>query len=297
VAGAVTLLEPAPHVRAALDGGRAVVALETSMLTHGLPPPHNGRAASAMARAVRSAGAEPAWVWTEDGAVRLGTTPEELDRLMQGDAAKVARRDLPVALARGRLGGTTVSATLWAARRAGIEVSATGGIGGVHPGTGDVSADLAELARTPVTLVCSGPKSILDPAATLERLEELGVTVLGYGTDRLPFFVVRHADLPLDHNVDTPEEVTEAISARRALRLEGALLVCNPCPEEAALPAREVADAVERCTDRHRGTTGKALTPALLACLADETGGRSIEANLALLEANAALAGRIAALC
>jgi pseudouridine-5'-phosphate glycosidase len=293
----VTALEPAPAVRASLESGGAVVALETSVLTHGLPDPHNRRAAAAMEAAVRAARAEAGWVWTSDGRVRIGATPEELERLMNEAATKVARRDLPVALAREALGGTTVSATVWAARSAGIEVVATGGIGGVHPGSGDVSADLAELGRTPIAVVCSGPKSILDPAATLERLEELGVTVLGYRTDRLPFFVVRDAGLPVDHRADEPEEVAEAIAARRSLGLEAAILVCNPCPEDAALDGDEVADAVERCTARHRDTTGKALTPALLACLAEETGGRTIEANVALLEANAGLAATIAARC
>ncbi|MGH2676212.1 MAG: pseudouridine-5'-phosphate glycosidase, partial [Actinomycetota bacterium] len=191
----------------------------------------------------------------------------------------------------------TVSATLWAANSAGIEVLATGGIGGVHPGTGDVSADLLELARTPGTVVCSGPKSILDPEATLERLEELGVAVLGHRTDRLPFFVVRDAGLPLEHRADDPGQIAAAARARRELGVGSALVVCNPCPEAAALPWDEVAAAVERCTAlaRGAGVAGKALTPALLACLAEETGGRTLQANLALLEDNASLAARVAA--
>ena len=290
-------LEVAPGVRAALDAGRPVVALETSVLTHGLPEPADRRAAEAMAGAIRAEGGEPAWVWTADGVLRVGATDRDLERLMTGEAAKVARRDLPVSVAAARLGGTTVSATLWAAHRAGIDVLATGGIGGVHPGTGDVSADLLELARTPGTVVCSGPKSILDPAATMERLEELGVGVLGFGTDRLPFFVVRDAGLPLEHRADRPEEIAAAARARRDLGIESALIVCNPCPEAAAMPADEVAAAVDRCAAlaRAQGVAGKALTPALLACLAEETGGRTLEANLALLQDNARLAARIAA--
>jgi pseudouridine-5'-phosphate glycosidase len=252
-----------------------------------------------MIRAIRGGGAEPAWVWTDGGSLRVGATDRDLDRLLNGDAAKVARRDLPMALATGGMGGTTVSATLWAANRAGIEVMATGGIGGVHPGSGDVSADLLELARTAGTVVCSGPKSILDPAATLERLEELGVAVIGHRTDRLPFFVVRDSGLPLEHRVDDAAGIAAAARARRDLGVRSALLVCNPCPEEAALPLDEVASAVERCSDlaRAEGVGGKALTPALLACLSEETGGRTLEANLALLEDNAALAARVAERC
>ena len=279
----------------ALDAERELVALETSVLSHGLPAPWNRRAAEAMESAVRSAGAEPAWVWTDAGFVRLGATGDDLDRLTSGGAAKVARRDLPIALAAGTLGGTTVSAAAWVAHRMSIEVLATGGIGGVHPRSGDVSADLMELSRAPITVVCSGPKAILDPKATMERLEELGVGILGFGTDRLPFFVVREVDLPLEHRADDPKEVAAAVRAQRELGVTSALVVCNPCPAEAALPADLVASAVRRCTDRARGVTGKRLTPTLLACLAEETEGRSLEANLALLEGNATLAGRIAA--
>jgi pseudouridine-5'-phosphate glycosidase len=292
-------LEVDPEVRDALDAGRPVVALETSVLTHGLPTPANRDAAGSMTKAIRAAGAVPAWVWTDGGRLRVGASDRELDRLVEGEPAKVARRDLPMAVATGRLGGTTVSASLWAASRAGIEVTATGGIGGVHPGTGDVSADLLELARTPGTVVCSGPKSILDPAATLERLEELGVGVIGHGTDRLPFFVVRDSGLPLEHRADDAAGIAAAAVARRDLGIRSALVACNPCPEDAALPGDEVAGAVAGCADRARaeGISGKALTPFLLACLAEETGGRSLEANLALLEDNAALAARVAERC
>jgi pseudouridine-5'-phosphate glycosidase len=282
------------EIAGAIVSGSPAVSLETSVLGQGLPEPWNRRAAEAMDAAVRGAGALPAWIWVAEGRIRIGATAGDLDRLMTGGPAKVARRDLPAALGTGGLGATTVSATLWAARRAGIEVAATGGIGGVHPGTGDVSADLVELARTPATLVCSGPKSILDPAATLERLEELGVAVLGYRTDRLPFFVVRDSGLHLEHRADDPKEVAAAASARRDLGIDSTLVVCRPCPEEVALPRELVAEVVARCRDRHRAVTGKAVTPALLACLAEETGQASIRANLALLEANALLAGEVA---
>lgn len=282
------------RVLTAIRDGSPVVALETSVLAHGLPEPWNRRAAGTVQEAVRSEGAEPAWIWLDRGAIRVGATEEEVEMLMAGGAAKVARRDLPMVLAGGAQGATTVSAALWAAHRAGIEVAATGGIGGVHPGTSDVSADLGELARTPGTLVCSGPKSIVDPAATAERLEELGVGVIGYRTDRLPFFLVRHTDLALEHRADDPKEVAAASATRRDLGIESALLVCNPCPEEAALPPDVVEDAVRRCIDLVGGIVGKSVTPRLLACLAEQTGGDSLRANLALLESNASLAAQIA---
>jgi pseudouridine-5'-phosphate glycosidase len=184
---------------------------------------------------------------------------------------------------------------VWAAHAAGIAVAATGGIGGVHRGGADVSADLAELARTPSFLVCSGPKSIVDAEATLERLEELGIAVVGYGTDRLPAFVARSTNLPLEHRVGSPEDA--AALARTAAATTTSVLLCNPVPEAHALPADRVEAAVQACERRadREGITGKARTPFLLTCLAEETGGASLEANLALLESNASLAGRVAA--
>jgi pseudouridine-5'-phosphate glycosidase len=290
----IVLSEP---VADALHAGRPVVCLETSVLAQGLPPPHNRSSADAMADAVRGAGAEPANVWIDAGALRIGATPADLDRLSGGaPAAKVARRDLPMAVAGGGLGATTVSATLWAAARSGVEVMATGGIGGVHPGSGDVSADLLELARTPGTVVCSGPKSIVDPAATLERLEELGVGVVGFACDRLPFFLSRDSGLDLEHHTDSVADLAAMARARRELSVASALLVCNPVPADVALPEDEVRVAVRGCVEEaaRRGVTGKAVTPFLLTCLGERTGGASLRANLALLEDNAALAGRIA---
>ena len=273
------------------------MALETSVLAQGLPEPRNREAAGRMEEAVRGAGALPAWTWVDDGEVRVGATGDELDRLCAEAAAMVARRDPPRAVAGRGLGATTVSATLWIAARAGIEVAATGGIGGVHRGGGDVSADLAELARSPVTLVCAGPKSITDPAATLERLEELGIGMVGYGTDRLPFFLARETPIDLEHRADSPREATEIARARRDLGLGAALLVCVPIPELYALDPDEIADAVAGCEERaaREAVQGKDLTPYLLRCLAQETDGRSLEANLALLEENARVAGTIAA--
>ena len=287
-----------PRVAQALAEGTPVVALETSVLAQGLPHPVNVEAGRAMAGAVRAAGAEPASVWVDGGTIRVGFDNDaQMEWLATvGTAAKVARRDLPVALAGGGTGATTVSATLWAAHRAGIEVMATGGIGGVHPGTGDVSADLLELARTPGTVVCSGPKSIVDPDATLERLEELGVVVVGFGTDRLPFFLTRSSGLPLEHRAEDAAAVAAMAVARRDLGVDSALLVCNPIPSGAAMDAVEVSRAVEGsiAEAEARGVKGKAVTPFLLSCLAQRTEGRSVRANVALLEANAGLAGAIA---
>jgi pseudouridine-5'-phosphate glycosidase len=209
----------------------------------------------------------------------------------------VARRDVPIALARRELGATTVSATIWAARRAGIAIGATGGTGGVHPGQrSDVSADLFELATTPVLLVCSGPKSIVDPLATTEKLEELGVAVVGYGVDRLPFFLARETSVPLEHRVDTPAEGASLAVAQRDTGVEAAILVCNPVPSGHAMDADEVIAATRRAEARMEaaGVGGKAVTPFLLAALAEETQGRSLEANLDLLEDNARVAGEIA---
>ena len=291
------VLRPTDEVRDALGSGRPVVALETSVLSHGLPADAAGRAAADMDAAVRNRDGVPAWIWTDEGAVRIGAGPKDLERLIETRSLKVARRDLPAAVARSDSGGTTVSATLWAAHRAGIEVAATGGIGGVHPGYGDVSADLGELGRTPATLVCSGPKSILDPAATLERLEELGVPVIGYRCDRLPFFVVRETSVELDHRADDPGAVANVVRARRVLGIDAALVVANPVPEDAALSPDEVAAAVDECRDRasDRGIAGKALTPFLLRCLGERTGGAAVGANLALLASNAGLAAEVAA--
>jgi pseudouridine-5'-phosphate glycosidase len=283
-------------VQEALRTGRPVVALETSVIAQGLPRPWNERAAESMAKAIHDGGAHPAWIWVDEGAVRVGASDDALARLAERAAVKVARRDLPMVMASGALGATTVSATLWAAHAAGIEVMATGGIGGVHRGTGDVSADLLELARTPGTVVCSGPKTIVDPVATMERLEELGIGVVGYRCERLPFFFVREADVPLEHRAVDPGAVAAISAARRALRVESALLVCNPIPNHSALDPLEMEQLVEECAAEgaHKGLAGKSVTPFLLDCLAEVTQGRTTQANLALLESNAALAAQVA---
>ena len=286
------------EVREALATGAGVVALETSVIGQGLPAPRNLECVERMGAAIRSAGAVPAWIGVVDGAVAVGLADDDLRRFaVPGAASKVARRDLPIAVATGALGATTVSATIWAAAKAGIVVGATGGIGGVHPGEDpDVSADLLELARTPGMLVCSGPKSIIDPAATADKLEELGVTMVGYRVGRLPFFLAREAPVDLEHRAEGPSEAAAMVRASLDLGTRSTLLLCNPVPSEMAMDAGEVAAAAHQAEARAdlAGARGKARTPFLLAALAELTGGRSLEANLALLEDNARLAGEIA---
>ena len=282
-----------------------MVALETSVVSHGLPPPRNVECVERMSAAIRSAGAVPAWIGVIEGDVVVGLSADELRVFAEpGGATKVARRDLPVAVASGDPGATTVSSTIWAAHRAGIVVGATGGIGGVHPGSrpgsgpgsGDVSADLIELARTPVLLVCSGPKSIVDPVATAERLEELGVGVVGYACWRLPFFLAREAPVDLDDRVDEPVQAARIARALGELDAAAAVLLCNPIPEGFAMDGGVVEDAVRACERiaEREGVRGKAVTPFLLSCLSERTDGESLEANLALLESNARLAGEVA---
>jgi pseudouridine-5'-phosphate glycosidase len=290
-------VRPSEEVAEALAGGRGVVALETSVISQGLPAPRNAECVERMGDAVRAAGAVPAWTGVVGGEVVVGLSDDDLGAFAEpGGASKAARRDLPFAIASGSMGATTVSSTIWAAHRAGIAVSATGGIGGVHPGTGDVSADLLELARTPVLVVCSGPKSIVDPFATFERLDELGVGVAGYRCDRLPFFLVKEAPIGLEQRVDDPAQAAGLVRAIAAVG-KAAVLLCNPVPEAFAMDERVVVDAVRACEEdaAEVGVRGKAVTPFLLSCLAERTGGTSLESNLALLESNARLAGEVAA--
>ncbi len=288
------------EVAAARAAGTAVVALETSVIGQGLPHPRNLECIERMSAAIALAGAVPAWVGVVEGAVVVGLDDGELARFAEpGRATKVARRDLPIAVASGVVGATTVSATIWAAARAGIPMSATGGIGGVHPGEDpDVSADLLELARTPGMLVCSGPKSIIDPAATAEKLEELG-----RGDDRgrggsTPVLPRRARPRWSWSTAPIPRRMPPPCCARRSTcDTRSTLLLCNPVPEGAAMEAEEVARAAAQAEAMagRAGVHGKARTPFLLAALAELTDGRSLEANLALLEANARLAGAVAA--
>lgn len=288
------------EVREALEVGAPVVALESTVIAHGLPPPHNREAALAMEQAVRHHGAVPATIAVLDGKVRVGLDAQEIERLAREEhVQKVSRRDLPGVLAAGRTGATTVAATMLCAARAGIRIQATGGIGGVHRGgesSLDVSADLAVLARTPVVLVSSGAKAVLDLGRTLEVLETLGVPVIGYGTDHFPAFWCRASPHRLEHRADTPAEVTRIIRSWRDLAPDAGLLVTNPVAREHALDPDDVEVHIRAACARaaEKDVTGKRLTPFLLAELSRRTGGATLEANKTLLGDNAALAAEIA---
>lgn len=293
-----SIIRVVPEVQRALDARRPVVALESSVLAQGLPSPQNREAAERMAAAVVRTGAVPAITAVVHGVASLGLAPDELERfLSRAGIAKVSARDIALAVQRKADGATTVAASLAIANLAGCQVFATGGIGGVHRGKPfDESADLAELANTPMVVVCAGAKSILDLSATAERLETLGVPVLGYRTDELPGFFSAHTGIPLGARADTPEEVAELFRAHRALGRRQALVVMQPPPPEHALSRSQVEGAVEQAITEagQRGVQGAALTPYLLSELVRLTGGGSLAANVALLEQNASLAGEIA---
>ena len=285
-------------VAAAMERGTPVVALESSVLAQGLPVPANREAAERMTGAVEAAGAFPAVTAVVGGRCTLGLEPAELERFLRRDGVrKVSARDLPVAMAANGDGATTVAASLCIAGATGVAVFATGGIGGVHRDAPfDESADLVELARTPIVVVCAGAKSILDVAATLERLETLGVTVVGYRTDEMPGFFTRSTGLPLAARADSVDEIVRIHRAGRALGRPQATLVVQAPPADVALPAEVVDPAVVTALAeaRRSGMRGAAVTPFLLAAVERATGGRSLRTNLGLLEENAALAGRIA---
>jgi pseudouridine-5'-phosphate glycosidase len=275
----------------------AVVALESSVLAQGLPAPANLESADAQQNAVAKSGAEPAVVGVIGGRIVVGADPDQVQTLASGAVRwKVTVRDLPYVVVRGLDGATTVSATSFAAEAAGIGVMATGGIGGIHFGGGDVSADLPQLARARLTVVCSGPKHVADAAATLEWLETNGVQVVGYRTDRLPGFLAP-GRLPLEQVADDVAQVVELIRARQALGIPGALVLCQDPPPAAAMDAEELGElaAEGAAAASDAGVFGKARTPFELDWLHRRTGGRSLAANLALLEANAGLAGEVAA--
>jgi pseudouridylate synthase len=294
-------LEVAPDVQAALDRGAPVVALETTIVTHGMPYPQNVATARRVEAIVREAGATPATIAVIDGRIRIGIDDAVLEALAGArDVLKLSRADLPYAIAAGKTGATTVAATMICAHLAGIAVFATGGVGGVHRGaeaTFDVSADLEELARTPVTVVCAGVKALLDLPKTLELLETRGVPVVGYRTDDFPAFWSRWSGLRAPLRLDMPAEIAALIRAKADLGLVGGVLVTNPIPLAAEIPAVEIAryidDAVAEAATR--GITGKAVTPFILDRLYHTTSGRSLNANIALVENNAHLAAEIAA--
>jgi pseudouridine-5'-phosphate glycosidase len=294
------LLDIHPEVQRALDEGGAVVALESTITTHGLPRPDNLAAARMSEATVREAGAVPATVATHDGRLRVGLTDAQLAELAEArDIPKVSRQNLAGVLTRPGWGGTTVSATMIAAHLAGISVFATGGIGGVHRGgesSMDISADLGELGRTPVTVVCAGPKSILDVGRTLEALETRGVPVVAWGSDEVAGFYSRSSGYKAPLRVEDADEVAALIANQRALGLDTGVLVTVPLPEGIALPDEEVAAAVEQAQAEadKAGVHGPASTPFVLGRVAALTEGRSVAANLEIIRRDAAVAGRIA---
>ena len=288
-----------PEVREAKAGGQAVVALESTIITHGMPFPQNVETAALVEEDIRAGGAVPATIAVMGGRIHVGLTADELEKLGRATGVmKLSRADLAVCLAAGGVGATTVAATMICAQLAGISVFATGGIGGVHRGAGDtfdISADLTELSRTPVAVVSAGAKAILDLPLTLEWLETLSVPVVGYGTAEFPAFYSRSSGLPLHIRCDTPEEVAGLLAAQWQLGSAG-VLVANPIPAEHEIQAEEIApvitDAVHEA--QRRQVVGKAVTPFLLARLAEVTAGRSLASNIALVKNNARVAARIA---
>lgn len=294
------LYSPSDEVAAALQENRPVVALESTLIAHGLPWPANLETAQAMEEAVRRQGAVPATTAVVDGEVRIGLEAELLERAARGEGfEKAGVRDLPAAVASGGSAATTVGSTLFVAHRAGVAVMATGGIGGVHRGaaqSGDVSADVLELSRTPVAVVCSGVKAILDLPQTVELLETFSIPVIGYGTDELPAFYSSRSGIRLERRVDNPDQAAELILACRRLSLPAGALIANPPPAESALDWTELEGMIERAAgDAERARlSGKEVTPFLLARIRELSGGRSLIANQALAVENARLAGRIA---
>lgn len=296
------ILLPTPEIADALAASRPVVALESTVISHGMPYPQNLETARALEAEVRAAGAIPATIAVMDGRIRIGLDDTALERLAIAGhkARKLSRRDLPIALATGGIGATTVAATMIGARLAGIAVFATGGIGGVHRGAEssfDISADLDELARTSVCVVCAGAKSILDLPKTLEVLETRGVPVLGFGTDEFPAFYSRRSGLPVDHRCDNVQQVADILRAKWQLGLEGGVLLANPIPPADELDADLMEAAVTQALADAEANDikGKDITPHLLAALERITGGRSLTANIALIRNNARVAAGVAA--
>ena len=290
-------LDVAPEVQEAIKAGKPVVALESTIISHGMPYPQNVETALHVEKIIREHGAVPATIAIIGGRLKAGLTAEEIDYLGKTGAGvtKASRRDLPILVAEKRDGATTVTTTMMIAAMAGIEVFATGGIGGVHRGaetTMDISADLEELAQTPVMVVCAGAKSILDLGLTLEYLETKGVPVIGYGTEELPAFYTRHSGFGVDYRLDTPAQLAEAFHVKRELGLRGGMLVTNPIPEAYSMDADVINKAIDEAVEeaKEQGIHGKATTPFLLAKIKDITGGDSLAANIQLVYNNAKLA-------
>jgi pseudouridylate synthase len=294
------LIDTSSEVARALAAGGAVVALESTIISHGMPYPDNLSTAREVEQIVRDRGAVPATIALVDGRLRVGLDDAALDRLAKpGDVVKASRRDLAALVAAGATAGTTVAATMYIAGLCGVAVFATGGIGGVHRGAEhsfDVSADLLELGETPVTVVCAGAKSILDLPKTLEVLETHGVPVVGVGTDEFPAFFSRSSGLPVAHRVESAAELARLVSAQRALGLAGGVLVAVPIPAQDAMPEAEIGAIITQALDDadREGVTGKDVTPFLLARINELTGGRSLAANVALIRNNARFAADLA---
>ena len=294
-------LDIAPEVKEALDAGKPVVALESTIISHGMPYPQNVETALKVESIIREAGAVPATIAIIGGRLKAGLTREEIDYLGKTGAGipKASRRDLPVLVAQGRDGACTVTTTMMIADMAGIRVFATGGIGGVHRGaetTMDISADLEELGSTPVMVVCAGAKSILDLGLTLEYLETKGVPVIGYGTDELPAFYTRQSGFGVDYRADSPAQLASMFSAQKELGMKGGMLVTNPIPEEYAMDKAVIDAAIEQALREsvEQGVHGKETTPFLLARVVELTGGSSLESNIQLVLNNATLAAKTA---
>ena len=295
-------LDVAPEVAEALAAGKPVVALESTIISHGMPYPKNVETALLVEQTIRENGAVPATIAVIGGRLKAGLSKDEIDHLGKSGraVAKASRRDLPVLVARGEDGATTVTTTMIIAHMAGIKIFATGGIGGVHRGaevTMDISADLEELAQTPVMVVCAGAKSILDLGLTLEYLETKGVPVIGYGTEELPAFYTRKSGFGVDYRVDSPEELAAIFKAQRDLDYKGGMLVTNPIPEEYAMDKTIIDAAIEKALSeaKEQGIHGKETTPFLLAKVVELTGGDSLESNIKLVLNNAKVAARTAA--
>ena len=293
-------LSVTPEIQAALAEGRPVVALESTILSHGMPYPENLEFSHKVEEIIRAEGAIPATTAIIGGKLKVGLNSEELELMCRAEnVGKVSRRDVAVYLSEGLTGATTVATTMMIAELAGIHVFATGGIGGVHRGaetTMDISADLEELAQTPVMVVCAGAKSILDLGLTLEYLETKGVPVIGYGTKELPAFYTRKSGFAVDYEIDTPEDLAKAFHVARQLEMKGGMLVTNPIPEEYSMDHKVIDAAIEQALAdaKAQGIHGKETTPFLLARVKDLTGGNSLESNIQLVYNNARLAAKTA---
>lgn len=289
------------EVKEALEQGKPVVALESTIISHGMPYPKNVETALLVEQTIRDNGAIPATVAIIDGVCTIGCNKEEIEHLGKAglSVTKTSRRDIPVVVSKGLDGATTVASTMILAAMAGIKVFATGGIGGVHRGaekTMDISADLEELARTPVNVVCAGAKSILDLGLTLEYLETKGVAIIGYGTDELPAFFTRKSGYKVSCRMDTPEEIADAIYEKDSLGLGGGMLICNPIPEQYSMDADYIESVIKEAVKEadEKGVKGKDITPFLLDKIQKITGGESLESNIKLVLNNAKLASKIA---